>query len=224
VDQTTTLIWMSLFALGLFHGINPAMGWLFAVGLGLQEQRLQAVLYAFGPIALGHAAAIGVAAIVVALLGQTLPTDLLLVLTGVALLLFSGWRLLVRFRHPRTRFRANWWQLVSWSFLMATAHGAGLMVAPFLAMMTPTSHALHAGHAHHSPALSESLGVALLATGVHTAGMFLAMVAAALAVYWIMGLEVLRRAWINTDVIWIAVLTITGGITLGWGLWEIWLV
>jgi hypothetical protein len=215
------LIWVSLFGLGLFHGINPAMGWLFAVGLGLQEQRASAVISAFGPIALGHAAAIALAALVVVLIGQTLPSDILLVLTGVILLLFGGWRLLVRFRHPRTRFRASARELASWSFLMATAHGAGLMVAPFLAVMTPMASHSHTGHVHHSNlALTDSLGTALLAVGVHTAGMFLAMAVAALVVYWIVGLEVLRRAWINTDVIWIVVLTLTGVIALGWGVWE----
>ncbi len=222
MDQATTLIWVSLFGLGLFHGINPAMGWLFAVGLGLQEQRASAVISAFGPIALGHAAAIALAAFVVALLGQTLPSDILLILSGVILLLFSGWRLLVRFRHPRTRFRASARELASWSFLMATAHGAGLMVAPFLAAMTPTGAMEHAGHVHHhSPALTDSLGTALLAVGVHTAGMFLAMAVAALVVYCIVGLEVLRRAWVNTDVIWITVLMLTGMIALVWGVWDV---
>ncbi|MBO9312073.1 MAG: hypothetical protein J7465_07560 [Chloroflexus sp.] len=222
MDQATTLIWVSLFGLGLFHGINPAMGWLFAVGLGLQEQRASAVISAFGPIALGHAAAIALAAFVVALLGQTLPSDILLILSGVILLLFSGWRLLVRFRHPRTRFRASARELASWSFLMATAHGAGLMVAPFLAVMTPMASHSHAGHVHHSnPALTDSLGTALLAVGVHTAGMFLAMAVAALVVYWIVGLEVLRRAWVNTDVIWITVLMLTGMIALVWGVWDV---
>jgi magnesium-transporting ATPase (P-type) len=222
LDQTNTWIWMSLVALGFFHGLNPAMGWLFAVALGLQERRTGAVVQALGPIAAGHAAAIAVAAFITTLLGRTLPTGMLLVLTGIVLLLFSGWRLLVRFRHPRTRFRASLWDLASWSFLMATSHGASLMVAPLLVAMTPAEHlhSNHMHHMHHALALGDSLPVAVLAVVVHTAGMFIAMAVAALVVYWTAGLEILRLAWINTDLIWIAVLVMTGVIALALGLWD----
>ncbi|GIV87926.1 MAG: hypothetical protein KatS3mg055_0444 [Chloroflexus sp.] len=221
MDQATPWIWLSLFGLGLFHGLNPAMGWLFAVALGLQEGRAQAVIAAMGPIAIGHAAAIAVAAFVTTLLGYALPTDALLVLTGVVLLGFSGWRLLARFRHPTTRFRAGAQELAWWSFLMATVHGAGLMVAPILAAMNTSHHAMHAGHGHHAPAMSDSLIGATLAVVVHTLGMLLAMAVLALIVYRVAGLEILRRAWINTDLIWVTVLIVTGVVAVGLGLWNI---
>ncbi|MEF3274397.1 MAG: hypothetical protein K6356_08365 [Chloroflexus sp.] len=220
MDPIGGWLWLSLFGLGLFHGLNPAMGWLFAVGLGLQEGRIRAVLTAMGPIALGHAAAIAVAAFVTILIGYMLPGDLLLALTGVALLLFSGWRLLTRFRHPKTRFRASPWELAWWSFLMATAHGAGIMVTPLLVALAPSVHALHTDHMHHTPAMTDSLLDATIAVVVHTAGMLAAMAAIALMVYWLIGLEILRRAWINTDLVWVAVLAITGAIALGLGVWN----
>src|SRR5829696_9101659 len=126
--------WLSLLALGAFHGLNPAMGWLFAVSLGLQERRLRAVLIALGPIALGHALAIALAGLAVGALGLVVPQRLLLALGGAALLAFAAAKVITRFRHPRwVGMRVSSRQLVLWSFLMASAHGAGLMLVPVLA-------------------------------------------------------------------------------------------
>src|SRR5215204_5013005 len=125
--------WLSLAALGAFHGLNPAMGWLFAVALGLQERRLRAVTMALGPIALGHALAIGLAAVAVSTLGLVLPQRLLLALGGATLLAFAAYKVATRFRHPRwVGMRVGPRELVLWSFLMASAHGAGLMLIPVL--------------------------------------------------------------------------------------------
>ena len=125
--------WLSLAALGAFHGLNPAMGWLFAVALGLQERRLWAVTTALGPIALGHALAIGLAAVSVSLLGLVIPQRLLLALGGAALLGFAAYKIATRFRHPRwVGMRVSPRELVLWSILMVSAHGAGLMLVPVL--------------------------------------------------------------------------------------------
>src|SRR5687767_1145542 len=125
--------WFSLLLLGAFHGLNPGMGWLFAVALGFQERRLGAVVAALGPITLGHALSIGLVAVPVGLMGLVIPQDLLLVLTGLALLGFAGHKVATRFRHPRwVGMRVRPRELVLWSFVMATAHGAGLMMAPVL--------------------------------------------------------------------------------------------
>src|SRR6188472_4189442 len=125
--------WLTLAALGAFHGLNPAMGWLFAVALGLQERRLRAVTAALGPIALGHTLAIGIAAIAVGALGLVIPQRLLLALGGLALLSFAAYKILTRFRHSRwVGMRVSQRELVLWSFLMASAHGAGLMLVPVL--------------------------------------------------------------------------------------------
>ncbi len=225
---------ISLLALGTFHGLNPAMGWLFAVARGLQERRLSAVATALGLIALGHALAIGLTALAVAMLGFVLPTDSLLVAGGIALLAFGGYKVARRFRHPRwVGMRVRSHELVLWSFLMATGHGAGLMVIPPLMRLSRTEssgmsatagHAAHIGHTlpsgHMASAESEWV-TSLLAVGLHTAAMFLAMGILAIVVYRRIGLEVLRRAWLNVDLVWVAALMITGAITVGHGFWAL---
>src|SRR5262245_17900690 len=163
--------WLSLAALGAFHGLNPAMGWLFAVALGLQERRLRAVTAALGPIALGHALAIGIAAAAVGLLGLVIPQRLLLTLGGIALLAFAAYKVATRFRHPRwLGMRVGPRDLVLWSFLMASAHGAGLMLVPVLVALrgegvsgalAQTEHLGHAGH--HAAMTGEGLPPALMA-------------------------------------------------------------
>jgi hypothetical protein len=221
--------WLSLAALGAFHGLNPAMGWLFAVALGLQERKVRAVTTALGPIALGHALAIGLAAVVVAMLGLVIPQRLLLTLGGAALLGFAVYKIVTRFRHPRwVGMRVSPRELVLWSFLMASAHGAGLMLIPVLielrgeGVSSALAHAEHLGHAGHQPAIaSEALLPALAAVGLHSAAMLAVAGVIAVVVYQELGVEVLRRAWVNLDLIWVGALTITGGIAIGLGLWPL---
>ena len=220
--------WLSLLALGAFHGLNPAMGWLFAVALGLQERRLRAVLTALGPIALGHALAIGVAAVAVGVLGLVIPQWLLLALGGATLLGFAAFKVATRFRHPRwVGMRVGPRELVLWSFLMASAHGAGLMLVPVLVGLrgegaaSALAHAGHLGHAAHHPApAGDALVSTLAAVGLHAAAMLAVAGALAVIVYQKLGVEVLRRAWINLDVIWVGALVITGCIAIGLGLWP----
>jgi hypothetical protein len=220
--------WLSLLALGAFHGLNPAMGWLFAVALGLQERRLGAVTAALGPIALGHALAISIAAVAIGALGLVIPQRLLLVLGGAALLGFAGYKVATRFRHPRwVGMCVSPRELVLWSFLMASAHGAGLMLVPVLiglrgeGVASAQASAAHLGHAgHQPPAAGEALLPALAAVGLHSAAMLTVAGAIAIVVYQNLGVEVLRRAWVNLDLIWVGALAITGGIALGLGLWP----
>jgi hypothetical protein len=215
--------WLTLAALGAFHGLNPAMGWLFAVALGLQERRLRAVTTALGPIALGHALAIGLAAVAVSLLGFVIPQRLLLALGGAALLGFAAYKVATRFRHPRwVGMRVSSRELVLWSFLMASAHGAGLMLIPVLIELRGdgvSSALAHAGHLGHQPsAASDALLPALAAVGLHSVAMLTVAGVLAVVVYQKLGVEVLRRAWINLDLIWAGALAISGGIALGLGL------
>src|SRR5690348_2317983 len=139
--------WLMLMALGAYHGINPGMGWLFAVALGLQERRRQAVLRAFAPIALGHALAI--AAVVIPIVGLQLVVSPVLLRYGLGTVLtvFGLYKLLAPMSHPRwVGMRVRFRQLVLWSFLMATAHGAGLMLAPILLKMPPATVQTAAPH------------------------------------------------------------------------------
>lgn len=205
-----SVAWISLLGLGALHGVNPAMGWLFAVSLGLQERRRGAVLGALGPLALGHALAIAAVVALAALLGLVVPRGALKWITTAALLGF-GVAHLLRHRHPRWGgMRVGAWDLTVWSFLMASAHGAGVMALPLvLGLSAPAGHAHHAG----APALAGLDAGGLLASGVHTAGYLLVAGAVALVVYEKLGLRLLRSAWINLDLMWAGALVATALLT-----------
>jgi hypothetical protein len=211
VETTSTAFWLLL--LGAYHGINPGMGWLFAVALGMQQQTASAVAKALVPIAIGHAAAIGSVVLLAVLLGAALPFAAIRYLVAAAVI-GLGIHRLVRRRHPRwVRMRVGFRDLVTWSFLMASAHGAGLMVLPVLLASGSVQAADHmAGHSHASAAASPFAG--LVATGVHTIGYLAATGAIAWVVYRKFGLSLLRTAWFNLDVAWAAALLVTGLLTL----------
>jgi len=211
----------ALFALGALHGLNPGMGWLFAVALGTQRQDRVAVWRALGPLALGHALAIGAAVAIVVGLGVVLPS------AGVrwgaaAMLIGLGLWQLRGHRHAglgrwRVGLSASGRELTVWSFIMATAHGAGLMAAPFASRAVPPGVASlpgHAGHAiHASAALAGVVSVdwaTLWATSVHTAGYLLVTAVLAVVVYERAAMRLVRRAWINFDLVWAAALVATG--------------
>jgi hypothetical protein len=204
------------------------MGWLFAVALGLQERRLRAVVAALGPIALGHALAIALAGLAVGALGLIVPQRALLTLGGAALIAFAAYKLATRFRHPRwVGMRVTPRQLVFWSFVMASAHGAGLMLVPVLVQLrgegtsSALAHAEHLGHlGHHSSGGNDALLPTLAAVSLHSAAMLTVAGLLAVVVYQKLGVEVLRRAWVNLDFIWVGVLAITGALALGFGLWP----
>jgi len=213
------LPWVSLGLLGAYHGLNPGMGWLFAVALGLQERRRWAVLRAFGPIAAGHAASVSVVVLVLGAAQLWVDVGLLRLLGGGVLVAFGLYKLLVPFSHPRwVGMRVGAADLALWSFLMASAHGAGLMLMPLLLGLQAdtAAHTVHAADIVLPAALDGAGSLALvnlLAVAVHTAAMFVVMASIALVVYEKIGLAILRRAWINVDRIWAATLIVTGALT-----------
>ena len=199
--------WPALLLLGAYHGINPGMGWLFAVGLGMQERRRAAVAWSLIPITLGHALAIAVTIAVAGVLGLVAPLDRLKLIVAAALFAFGGHRLF-RHRHPKGGgMRVGFRDLTLWSFLMASAHGAGLMVLPVAIGLAAHEHA------GHSTGL-QSLPSASLVVGVHTAGYLVVTALVAAIVYEKVGLAVLRTAWVNLDLLWAAALLVTGLLTL----------
>ena len=207
---TTALCLMLL--LGAYHGINPGMGWLFAVALGMQEQKGSAVARALVPIALGHALSIGSVVLAAAFLGMALPPEA--IRYPVAALLFGlGIFSLVRHYHPRwVRMQVGFRDLTVWSFLMASAHGAGLMLLPVLLGNRTVEAADHmAGH-HYTSAASPF--AALLAAAVHTAAYLAVTGLIAWVVYSKFGLAILRKAWLNLDLVWAAALVVTSVVTL----------
>jgi hypothetical protein len=215
--------WLALILLGAYHGINPAMGWLFAVGLGLQEGRREAVLKAFWPIALGHAAAVTLVVTAVLALQVVLPLGVLRYVAAGALILFGLYRF-IRRKHPRwVGMRVGFRDLTAWSFIMASAHGAGLMLVPVLLKLSGTmqvmEHQAHEAHEHwgHGVHLFLTNPEALAdfaAVGVHTLAMFTVMAAVALIIYDRLGLMILKRTWFNVDLLWAGALVGAGVITL----------
>ena len=199
--------WTMPALLGAFHGLNPAMGWLFAVALGLQERRSAAVLRALPPIALGHAVSIAVVVGVFAATALVVPGWMVRIGAAGVLFAFATYLVVKPRWHPRgVGMRVGFRDLVCWSFLMSSAHGAGLMLLPLM-VHGSTPMAGHAGHAAHAP---DGLGV----LGVHTLAMFAVMTVAAVTVFSLVGVDILRRAWLNLDVIWIGALVIAGIVTL----------
>ncbi len=208
--------WLALLALGAYHGLNPGMGWLFAVALGLQENSGRAVLRALPPIALGHLLSIGLVVMALELAQPRLPHRALSLVTAAILAAFGLFRL-IRSRHPRwVGMRVGFRDLTLWSFLMASAHGAGLMLAPIL-LGWPQE-----GHGHMMASVLPSLPAAFQAGAVrwwlpaviHTLG-YLAMTAlVALVVYRKLGVAILRRAWFNLDLVWAIALVATGMLSL----------
>jgi hypothetical protein len=215
--------WLTLAALGAYHGLNPAMGWLFAVALGLQERRRGAVLQALPPIALGHAAAISLVVLVVGVARITIPLDVLRYVCAGALILFGLYKL-IRRKHPRwVGMRVGFRDLTAWSFIMASAHGAGLMLVPVLLKLSGTMHQMehrahvaheHWGHGVHLFLANPAVLADLTAVGLHTLAMFAVMAAVAVLVYEKLGVMILKRTWFNLDLLWAGTLVVAGVITL----------
>jgi len=211
--------WLVLFGLGALHGINPGMGWLFALCLGLQERRRVAVLVALPPIALGHALSVALVVLLLAALSANLRPELLKNESAAVLIAYGAYRA-VRSRHPRwVGMRVGFRDLTLWSFLMASAHGAGLMLVPvFLAAWSSNAPAMihdhaGAGHAGHLPLLG---GPVVLATAVivHTLVHLIVAGLVALLFFEKLGLTILKRAWFNIDFAWALALVATGVILL----------
>ena len=209
---SSTALWL-LLLLGAYHGLNPGMGWLFAVALGMQEQSGRAVARSLVPIAAGHALAVGSVVLIAAFLGVTLPLVVIRYFVA-AILLSLGIYCLMQHRHPRwVRMQVGFRDLTVWSFLMASAHGAGLMVVPLLlGSNTAEAQSRMAGHNHISSTASPLAG--MLATGVHTISYLAVTGLVAWVVYRKFGLALLRKAWVNFDVVWAAALVVTGLVTL----------
>jgi hypothetical protein len=210
-EMTTS--WLMLMALGAFHGANPGMGWLFAVALGMQERRRGAVLRALVPLGVGHALAVAGVVGAAHAIGAVIPlAELRWPIAGI--LVSLGILRFFRHQHPRwAGMRVGMGGLTVWSFLMATAHGAGLMVLPvFMGLSTPGGDG-HLHHMHHMPGAAGT-GAALFATGVHAVSYLAVTAFIAVLVFEKLGVGILRRAWFNLDLIWAGALVTTGAMTL----------
>ncbi|MGH7267617.1 MAG: hypothetical protein ACREMB_22595 [Candidatus Rokuibacteriota bacterium] len=207
--MTDAWAWTTLAGLGAFHGVNPAMGWLFAVGLGLQRRSRRALLWSLLPIGLGHA--LSIAFVVVALAALRAALDLRVLQVGAAAVLFAFavYRLVARHR-ARGGMQVGAGELTLWSFLMATGHGAGLMLLPVLLEMDIDP--AHAAHAYTT--LGRSAVTGLGAVAIHTAAMLAVATVIAAVVYEWVGLAFLRRGWVNFDRLWVLALVTAGALLL----------
>ncbi len=204
---------LTIFGLGPFTGFNPSMVWLFAVALGLHRQRRVVVLVSLLPIALGHAFAVALVTFAVVSLDRVVDRRTLSIVSGIALVGWAFYHWTYRSRHRvRVGMRTGMVGLAVWSFLMASTHGAGLMLVPALLPLAQIS-ATHS-HSAGQVAPSGSLEIALAAVTVHTLAMLGVTGIVAVVVYEWVGIAFLRRGWINLDLVWAIALIATGLVLL----------
>jgi hypothetical protein len=206
---------VTLVVLGAYHGLNPAMGWLFAVSRGMQEGSRRGVLRSLLPIAIGHELALIVVAAVVLLAAEVIDPEALHIAAAVVLFSFGIFRFVKPRAHPRwTKMRVNNRELTLWSFLMSSAHGAGLIIAPVLIGIGSANAA--SDPEDHVPATADVASFAVSGVGLvlHVAAMIAVMAVIAVVVYEKLGVAVLKKAWLNTDQLWASVFIVAAIITL----------
>ena len=200
-------LWLTVVAFGVYHGLNPAMGWPLAVANGMAARRGAAVFATLAPLGIGHLLAMAAAVLPFALLAELYPRgDAIRIGAGVAVLVVGVYKLVDR-RHPRILARIRPTRLAWWSFVMATAHGAGMMLVPVaLGLCAPAS-----GDAMLRPAPGSGIAIAVAVTIVHTMAMLASGIVIAWLVYRFLGLMFMRRVWLNLDGLWGASLVVAGG-------------
>jgi hypothetical protein len=196
--------WPALFLLGAYHGINPGMGWLFAVARGMQEHATKAVTRALVPITLGHALSIGLVVALAGLIQIVLPLGYVQIVVAFALISLGIFRIVRRRHFAWGGMQVGFRDLTFWSFLMASAHGAGLMMLPIVLRSMP------AGHDHMHMAMQ----TVIAGTLIHTLGYLSVTALIALLVYRKFGLSLLRQGWFNLDLVWAVALIVTGCVAL----------
>jgi hypothetical protein len=210
----TAALWLTIVAVGCYHGLNPAMGWPLAVANGMTEQRSNAVLATLVPLGGGHFAAMAVVLVPFAWLSWYVEWSRAIRLSAGTLVLLFGLLKLLQRRHPRALARIRPTQLAWWSFLMATAHGAGLMLVPFMLGLCVTAPAAALGDSGHTTLINylaqTNVTTAVVVAAVHTLAMMTAGLGMAWAVYRYLGLPFLRRVWLDLDRVWGGSLVIAG--------------
>lgn len=206
-----------MIASGVYHGANPGMGWPLAVSAGLMEKNARALLAALLLLTAGH-----LAAMLVVLLPFTLLTALLdwrlaiQIGASIAVIAFGAFQL-IKGCHPRALARIKPAQLGLWSFAVAVAHGAGLMLVPIYLGLCRASGPGDS-HASLDALVNADLGMAILVSAVHSAAMIAAGGSLAWLVYRYLGLKFLSRSWFNLDAGWAVSLVFVGCLSLAFSL------
>jgi hypothetical protein len=207
-------LWSAVLASGLYHGVNPAMGWPLAVSNGLMERSGRALLAALGYLAFGHALAVFAVMLPFGMLAALLAWQRGIQIGASVLVIGFGAALLIWRRHPRALARIPPSRLALWSFAIAIAHGAGLMLVPIYLGLCQIS-AMDRGHQAANVLISANLGMALLVTVVHATAMIVVGGLLAWLVYRYLGLRFVSRSWFNLDAIWASSLILIGTLSLG---------
>jgi hypothetical protein len=213
VEWTPTGLWLAVVASGLYHGVNPGMGWPLAVSAGLMERSSRALIAALWPLALGHLLAMLVVILPFALLIAIVEWQQQIQIGASLLVIGFGVFLLVNRRHPRALARIRPTQLGLWSFAVAIAHGAGLMLVPIYLGLCRAAD-LDKGHEAAGALISANLGMAVLVSAVHSVAMIAAGGFLAWLVYRYLGLKFVSQSWFNLDATWASSLVLVGALSL----------
>lgn len=218
--MTLTALWWAVIISGLYHGVNPGMGWPLAVSSALMERRPIALARALAMLALGHFLAMIVILLPFSLMVFLVEHERMIRIGAGGLVVGMGVYLLINQRHPRILARVHPAKLGLWSFLAANAHGAGLMLVPIYlgicGLLQPGGGVSETGHAAAQTLMSSNLGAAFSVALVHTLAMSLAGAALALFVYLWFGLKFISQSWFNLDRVWAVSLVLVGA----FGIWS----
>jgi hypothetical protein len=212
-DWTTVGLWLAVVASGLYHGINPGMGWPLAVSAGMMEKSSRALFAALCPLWLGHLMAVLLVILPFALLVSLIEWQRQIQFGASILVIGFGVFRLLNQRHPRALARIRPTQLALWSFAIAIAHGAGLMLVPIYLGLCKAGD-VDAGHVAAATLINTNLGMAMLVSVAHSTAMIAAGGCAAWLVYRYLGLKFVARSWFNLDAVWAISLILVGAIAL----------
>jgi hypothetical protein len=212
-DWTPALLWLAVVASGLYHGANPGMGWPLAVSAGLMERSSRALVAALWPLTIGHLLAILVVILPFSLLVAIVQWRQQIQISASILVIGFGIFRFVNRRHPRVLARIRPTQLGLWSFAVAIAHGAGLMLVPIYLGLCRAAD-LDKGHEAASALINADLGMAVLVSIVHSVAMISAGGFLAWLVYRYLGLKFVSRSWFNLDATWAFSLILVGALSL----------
>jgi len=209
----TTGLWWAVILSGIYHGLNPGMGWPLAVSSALMQKRHGALIPALGALAIGHFLAMIAMLLPFSLLMSLILWEFEIRMTASIFLILLGLFLFLYNKHPRFLSRVKPSRLMLWSFLVAIAHGAGLMLVPIYLGICRAER-LDAGHEAASALMTSNIGSALIVSLVHTGAMMISGAVIAMIIYFWLGLKFLSSTWFNLDRIWAASLILVGALSV----------